>query len=419
MPSLETARRIASVKNNGAKTIGQIHKENSDFAMEYTWDSDVQSKKCYIYDYEHDDYFKDEFGITRSLAEGMNHKNTNKTQIDAKFIVKSYQSIDKVQVEYYVQFRPSQKFYFDKSEELYYFEKIRKRYNSAFPIGAYLDIPDDKGIYHKWLICRAEPANQFPKFLVLPVDYELMWIETNGKERIKRRMWAVLRMPSSHTGTHTDRVFTRLDDQNKILLPMNSITEKIWYTDDENKNMRLIVSTLSEHPSVWRVTKCENIQPFGIQKITIYSDFYNKHTDFINLETGEMYADYISPIDYIDPSEPTPAPTSNSAKITASTSTIKVGGSYKTLSVSVIDGNSTDITDNYYDATFEWNCAIDGVDFTENKDVITWLKGNSFNKQKIKFCNDRSYLQKILEVKCTVVKGEEVIEAVMQFELIT
>ena len=30
MPSLETARRIASVKNNGAKTIGQIHKEESD-----------------------------------------------------------------------------------------------------------------------------------------------------------------------------------------------------------------------------------------------------------------------------------------------------------------------------------------------------------------------------------------------------
>lgn len=197
MPSLSTARRVASLKNNGAKTIGQIYKENSDFAMEFTWDSDLQSKKCYIYDYEHDDYFIDEFGITRSLAEGMTYENTNKTPIDAKFIVKTYQSMDKDQVEYYIQFRPSQKLRFDEGDELYYFEKIRKRYNVTFPIGEYLDIPDDTGVYHKWLICRAEPANQFPKYLILPVDYELTWIELNGNERIKRRMWAVLRMQSS------------------------------------------------------------------------------------------------------------------------------------------------------------------------------------------------------------------------------
>lgn len=37
MPSLSTARRIASAKNNGAKTLGQIYKEESDFVMEQTW----------------------------------------------------------------------------------------------------------------------------------------------------------------------------------------------------------------------------------------------------------------------------------------------------------------------------------------------------------------------------------------------
>ena len=29
MPSLQTARRVANAKNNGAKTIGQIYKEES------------------------------------------------------------------------------------------------------------------------------------------------------------------------------------------------------------------------------------------------------------------------------------------------------------------------------------------------------------------------------------------------------
>lgn len=86
MPSLETARRIASMKNNGAKTIGQIHKENSDFVMEQTFFNDPQAKVCYIYDFYHDD--------KPWLAEDITHENTTKTKIDAKFIVTKYSSVD-------------------------------------------------------------------------------------------------------------------------------------------------------------------------------------------------------------------------------------------------------------------------------------------------------------------------------------
>ena len=50
MPSLSTSKRASSIITNGAKTLGQIHKENADWAMEYTWDTDPQSKVCYIYD---------------------------------------------------------------------------------------------------------------------------------------------------------------------------------------------------------------------------------------------------------------------------------------------------------------------------------------------------------------------------------
>ena len=122
MPSLQTARRAATAKNNGAKTIGQIYKEQSDWAMEQTWD--IATKTCYIYDHFHDDFFTDEHGITRSLAEGMTYGNTNKTKIDAKFIIKSYQSMDKDQVEYYLMFRPSQPVRFNKGDDLYYYETL-------------------------------------------------------------------------------------------------------------------------------------------------------------------------------------------------------------------------------------------------------------------------------------------------------
>ena len=44
MPSLSTARRIANAKTNNAKTIGQIYKEQSDWAMEQTFENDITTK---------------------------------------------------------------------------------------------------------------------------------------------------------------------------------------------------------------------------------------------------------------------------------------------------------------------------------------------------------------------------------------
>jgi hypothetical protein len=191
MPSLNIARQIATAKNNGANTIGQIHKENSDFVMEETFWNDPQSKVCYIYDHFHDDQ--------PELNYGMTYEHTTKTRIDAKFIIKSYRSIDKDQVEYYLQLRPSQKLFFNQGDELYYYEAdYRHRYGMEFPVGLQCDIPDDNGVYHKWLICEKEIANQFVKYLILPFNYYLTWVERNGQERILRKRWCVLRSQSSY-----------------------------------------------------------------------------------------------------------------------------------------------------------------------------------------------------------------------------
>lgn len=391
------------MKSQG-NTIGQILKQQSDDIMEQTFENDIASKTCYIYDHFHDDFFTDEYGITRSLAEGMTYENTNKTKIDAKFIVKSYQSMDKDQVEYYLMFRPSQPVRFNEGDDLYYYDTdFRKRYSATFPIGLWVDLPDDKGVYHKWLICRNEPANQFPKYLILPANYELMWVEKNNEKRIKRRMWCVLRQQMSYTsGVYIDRVFGHTDNQNKLILPMNSITEKFWYTDDDSKNMRVIVSALMENPTVWKITKCESASPLGLQKLTLYTNFFNEHTDYVNLETGEMYANYFdSEIAPTDPSTPTTPPSSITARISASTSTIKVGGSYKNLTVNLFNDSNEDITTEYADATFTWTCFIDNEDWT---DKVTWRAGTEYNQKKVKFPNDNSVIGKILSVKCEITK---------------
>lgn len=415
MPSFEAARRIAFVKNNGAKTIGQIHKEESDWLMEETFWNDPQSKECYIYDYKHDDQPDKNVGMT--------YENTTKTKIDAKFIVKTYQSIDKDQVEYYLQFKPSQKVRFNESDELYYFETdYRQKYGvQDFPIGMFVDVPDDTGLYHKWLVCSKEPANQFVKYLILPCDYFLHWVERDGQNKYKRSMWCVQRQQSSYTiGVYRDRYFEHPDNQTKLWFELNSITDKFWYNNDKEKTMRLIVSAPTENPIVWSVTKCENFKPIGIQKLTLYQDYYDPNTDYLERDSNgnivAMYADYYdSNIEPTDPNTPSPTPPSIYGKITASTSTIKVGGSYKTLTLKLYDSDNNEVTENYSESTFVWTCSVtDGNEITDLSDIVTWLNGSSFNQKKIKFPDDRDYLGKVLDIKC-VVDGIETIE---QFELI-
>lgn len=400
MPSLQTARRVANAKSNGAKTIGQIYKEQSDWVMEQTWDNDIQSKICYIYDFYHDDQPR--------LAEGMTYENTTKTRIDAKFIVKSYQSMDKDQVDYYIQFKPTQKTHFSEGDELYYFETdYRKKYHNDNFIGLFIDIPNDENIYEKWMILRTEPANQFPKYLILKCNYELMWIENNGTEKIKRRMWSVLKIQSSYnSGLWTDLRFTSQENQNKVWLPLNPITEKIWYTNESSKNMRVLVSSFTDNAIAWQISKVENAQPLGIQKLTLYQDFFDQHRDYIEKDSDGniigMWASYFdSEIAPTDPSTPTAPPSSITARISASTSTIKVGGSYKNLTANLFNDSNEDITTEYADSTFTWTCSIDDEDLT---DKVTWRAGTEYNQKKVKFPNDTSTIGKILSVKCEIVK---------------
>ncbi len=381
-------------------TFGEKLKADSDFYMEQYWNADIQSKVCYIYDYYHDDQ--------PDKKDHMTYENTTKTRIDAKFIVKSYQSIDKDQVDYYIQFKPSQPVEFTKKDELYYYEQdFRRKYGAEFPTGLYCDIPDEKGVYRKWMIILSEPANQFTKYLVLPINYNFMWIERNGKERIKRRMWAVLRSQNSYnSGLWTDLRFTTQENQDKVLLPLNSITDKIWYTDDQSKTMRVLVSAFTDHPIAWKISKVENSQPLGIQRLTLYQTFFEQNHDYIEKDSDGyiigMWADYFSDgVTPTDPSAPTFLPSVYS-KISASTDSLKVGGSYKTLTLNIFKDSDDDITKEYSDATFTWSCSIGDEDWT---DKVTWRPA-AYNQMKVKFPDDRSQLTKLITFKCTVIKGD-------------
>ena len=104
--------------------------------------------------------------------------------------------------------------------------------------------------------------------------------------------------------------------------------------------------------------------------------------------------------------EPTPTPTpepeptvTHNVTIESSTNTIKVGGSYKTLTAKVTDANGNDVTSDYSNATFDWTCSIDGNDYTNN---CTWRAGSEFNQKKLKMSSDMSYIEKNLIVKVVI-----------------
>lgn len=409
MPSFEEIQKMYQAVGMSG-TVGENLKNISDDLMDLTWDNDIQSKKCYIYDYFHDDQ--------KELSYGMTYENTTKTPIDAKFIVSQYGSISQDQVEYHLQFRPRQKLTFEENDDLYYFETdYHRKFKVQFPIGLYVDLPNDMGVYEKWMIVQKNIGNQFIKYSILPCNYHLEWIERDGHRKIKRKMWAVLRLQSSYNlGLWTDTYMTKQENQDKIWLPLNRITEKIWYSTDQNKNMRVLVSAYTDRPIAWKISKVENTQPIGIQKLVIYQDYFDQNKDYIEKDSNGniigMWADYHD--SDIEPIEPDPITNKLNSEIISSTPKIKVGGTYKLLTLKIYDDDHNEITDNYSDATFSWKCSVDEEDLTEK---VTWFVVKSNNQIKIKFPNDRTYLDHILDIVCTVEKDGQSFETATQYEI--
>lgn len=91
--------------------------------------------------------------------------------------------------------------------------------------------------------------------------------------------------------------------------------------------------------------------------------------------------------------------------ITSSTDTIKLGGSYKTLTCLFTDKDGQDITQtviaNMTTADFVWTCFVDNVELT-NDSLVTWREGAEVNQKKIKLGRNDSYIEKTITIKCTV-----------------
>lgn len=213
-----------------------------------------------------------------------------------------------------------------------------------------------------------------------------------------------------------DYRFTQQENQDKIWLPLNPISEKVFYTNidqNEKKNQRVIVSALLENPIAWQISKVETTNPLGLMELTLYQDVFNPNTDYVNLETGEMYADYYD--NNIEPIIDIPPVSDVYCQLSCNTQNIKVGGSYKLLTLNVFDKNNIDLTEQYLSqiSMDSWSVTIDDSDITNSGLVILKEQPQS-NKIRIKFNGDKTYLTKILNITCRI---DDSISATVQLEI--
>lgn len=408
MPSLSTARRVANAKNNEAKTIGQIYKEQSDFLMEETFFNDPQAKVCYIYDWKHDD--------SPNMNVGMTYENTTKTQIDAKIIISTYGSIDKDAPTLQCQFRSSQKEYFDEGDELFYMEKYRKKYQlTDVFVGMYLDVPDKKGVYHRYLICMKDVEKDFQKYFILPCDYNLQFVVNKGNQRTKEHMWCVLKSQSSYnSGIWVDQYFATQQNQELLFIPTNEISDMIYYVSEGDENNQRVIVDIPNYsiknwtPNTWVISKVERVNVRGRTRLTLYQKSFNSNTDYIEKDDNGniigMWANYFDTTTPIDPDDLTPtlSPETNVAAIITSTaSNIKVAGSYKTLNLTFYNELKKDITSDFENAQITWNYTID-----ENSYNNVIEKNISYKQKMIKLPEDYDLLGKTLTISCIIFRED-------------
>ena len=392
MPSFQDMRKIYSKSG----TIGQQRKEMSDRGVQVTFDNDIGTKLCYIYDYFHDDQPEYRKGYNPSLSK-------TKTPVKLRFIIKGYKSEAKDEPEYHIMFEPD---VWNSQSCVPNYWDVYDNLDINFPVSLYVDIPDDRGIYHKWLIFYDETANQFPKFGVMRCNYLFQWTHHKNGEVVKRKMWGCQRIQKSYNaGIYTYDKTTKVENQMKFWLPWNDISSEIYY------DKRLIVSMPMERPITWKITKVESTQPKGICLFTLYQDLFNPDTDYVNLETGEMYADYYkytvkpmpeSELDIIEKEQTNED--GEVLKISSSTSTIKVGGTGKVFAATVLSPTNDETTK--YHKDFVWRISLDDgkiqTDITDTELITTYPEYTDKypNKLKFKFNGDESYANKIIKLKC-------------------
>lgn len=285
--------RMAARGNN----MSEMLRMQSNMVIEETWARDPNYRQVYVV----------------KVSRGLPKVTPAHELVDVKFNVDTYQKADSNEPAYHLQFRHGA-------------EKL----NSDITVGSYVYIKDEDGEWKWWLILGQDERPAFRQYHIAECNYRLGWV-FDGK--IYYHL-GVLRSGSS--GDIDENSYTStVDGTQSIWLPTTADSVVIGY------NQRFLISdTKRLTPLAWEVSRIQDMQPFGITKLTMKQTTFDENHDNAEL----MLANY-----YDTAMEPTAPDIEEELFSTASITfsgtkpTVKVGGSYKTFTpVFSMEGTTVD-----------------------------------------------------------------------------
>lgn len=338
-------------------TVGQALKNQSDMLMNETFDRDPTYKRGMLY-------------------------NANLEPIEMvefKFQKAQVYTINKDQVEYFVQFKTD----YHPEKMLNTGNKVYRLYDDEKErLSFYLDIPDDDGDVYKWLIVGRNNDNAFVRYNVLQCNWTFEWM-------IDRQYYSCLGVMRSrnnyNSGVWSDGYTTSVENQTSFFVPTNDIARTIDY------DVRFMITDNPLHPKTYEISKVEDTFPLGLLKLTLVQDHYNMHTDIckildddedapIELKDGKIHMI----CNYTKSGLP---PIVNEEKIESKWYLSKVGKKlYINSTAQVIYAlNDDDATD--FDNV--WNIELDGESYTFDDliDYFELIKDETNNSLTVKAIN--------------------------------
>lgn len=225
------------------KAMPRAIRDNAEMIMLNSWYSDPQVRPAVLYKHKAGTYGKEYEEIAKE---------------DIKFIHKEEQPFNSQQVQFFIQFKP----------------------RVHYPLGTYIDIPDEQYKMKRWLIVKKDDDAQFNRYSILPCNYTVKWIYKN---HIYECLTVIRSVNSYSSGVKERDVIYTTDNRCKMIMPTDEVSQALFY------DVRLIVSSDRPIPFVWKTTKIEELTPEGVSQFTISQDVFNIETD--KAEDGTIIAD--------------------------------------------------------------------------------------------------------------------------------
>ena len=320
MPSFEDMKR-----KHSPAAIGHQLKEMANMVMDETFSNSTTYRNGMIYDCNMNEIEK----------------------LDFRFVKTKTYTIEKDQVEYWVQFRPgvNPEIEYDTSKD----QKHR--------LGYYIDIFDDNSkMIEKWLIVGKD-TSEFDRYNVLKCNWVFEWLDEN---RVYRRCLGCVRDRNSYnSGVWSDGFTTSVENQTMFIVPTNDITMALDYGD------RFMITDNTIHPKTYEITNMMDTFPLGTTKVILKQCHYNEHTDLCGIDERFFGDEEVHMVCNYYESTLRPSPNKLFSPISWSLSDVN-DKLYVHGQPQVIHAVSNEETD----TPCEWHISLDGEDYTDKLEEL-------------------------------------------------